>query len=72
MLLCAILSLGSVAHAHPGHPHPVQEVDEFENEAALTITAHDLISCVWYSSLVAAAVLLALALRNRRNDLFPE
>lgn len=72
VLIFAMLAHGSVARAHPGHPHPVQEVDEFDNDAALSLTSHDLVSGLWYSCLVVAAVLTALALRNRRNDFFPE
>jgi urease accessory protein len=32
--LLAPLLLATAAHAHPGHPHPFDEVDEFESPAA--------------------------------------
>lgn len=32
--LIAPLLLATAAHAHPGHPHPFEEVDEFESPAA--------------------------------------
>ena len=70
-MLVAVLALGGMARAHPGHPHPAPEVDEFESEAAISMTGHDVISGLWYAGLAAAGALTALALCKRRNDLFP-
>lgn len=71
-LFVAMLAFGGLAHAHPGHPHPVVEVDEFENESAMSLTSHDAASIVWYASLLAAGALAALLLRKQRNDIFPQ
>lgn len=68
----AMLAFASQARAHPGHPHPPVEVDEFENEASMSATSHEAASIVWYASLLAAGALAALLLRKQRNDFFPE
>ena len=40
--LVVIIALGfsAEAWAHPGHPHPVEEVDEFDDEAFMSALVH--------------------------------
>lgn len=58
-----VLALLGVARAHPGHEHPAWEVDEFEDEASMSVVVQPFAGIDPLLAMLVLGALLAAAVR---------
>ena len=66
LLLSAVFlfALTGTVRAHPGHPHPEPEVDEFDDEAVLSAATHPFTGVDHVLAMLAAGLLASVADRR--------